>query len=349
MGQVSLLVAFSAGVLALLSPCSALLLPSFFAYAFASPSLLLRRTLGFYAGLLLTLVPLGTGASLVARLFYGHRDVLIGVAGWTLIALGAYQVLGKSFRVPFAARLHALTGRSRGVNALSLVALGAVYGLAGFCSGPILGAILTMAATTSPVGGATLLAVYALGMAAPLFVLSYAWDRFDLSRRRWVRGRPVRWGPVRTHSTSLVSGALFVAIGVLFLRYQGTAGIIGVFGDGDATAFEVTAQEHLSSWFGAVPAWAVPSAVALVATAVALRRSRSSARASKRPPMWEGDQVTEETAAEGPGRRPDGVDRHPQVSSDREWARDPLTRTDERPAPTTAGTTQAGSDDEEQG
>ena len=275
MDQVGLLVAFAAGVLALLSPCSALLLPSFFAYAFASRTLLLRRTLGFYAGLLLTLVPLGTGASFASTLFYGHRSTLIAVAGWTLIALGVVQLLGGGFAMPFAHRLQGLSGRVRGTGMLSLVALGAVYGLAGFCSGPVLGAILTMAATTSPAGGATLLAVYALGMATPLFVLAALWDRLGVSRRSFVRGRPLRLGPIRTHTTSLIAGALFVAIGVLFLRYDGTAGITGVFGVGDTTDMEIAAQDAVTRWLGGVPVWGVAVLVSAGAAVVALRRTRA--------------------------------------------------------------------------
>ncbi len=275
MGEVGLLVAFAAGVLALLSPCSALLLPSFFAYAFASRTMLLRRTMGFYVGLLLTLVPLGMGAGFASSLFYGHRATLIAVAGWTLVALGVLQLLGGSFAVPFNARLQVLSSRVRGTGTLSLVALGAVYGLAGFCSGPVLGAILTMAATTSPAGGAALLAVYALGMAAPLFVLAAVWDRLEVSRRSFVRGRPLRLGPIRTHTTSVVAGLLFVAIGALFLRYDGTAGITGVFGIGDTTDLEVRAQDAVTRWLGGVPVWAVALAVAAVAVSVAIGRTRS--------------------------------------------------------------------------
>ena len=274
MGGVGLLVAFAAGVLALLSPCSALLLPSFFAYAFASRTMLLRRTSGFYLGLLITLVPLGTGASFASTLFYGHRSTLIAVAGWTLIALGVLQVLGGSFAMPFANRLQGLSGRVRGTGTLSVVALGAVYGLAGFCSGPVLGAILTVAATTSPAGGAVLLAVYALGMAAPLFLLAALWDRLGAERRTWVRGRPLRLGPVRTHTTSLLAGLLFIAIGALFLRYDGTAGITGVLGLGDTTDLEVTAQAAITRWFGGIPVPVIAAGVALVAVVVALRRTR---------------------------------------------------------------------------
>lgn len=276
MDQVGLLVAFAAGVLALLSPCSALLLPSFFAYAFASRTLLLRRTVGFYAGLLLTLVPLGTGASFASSLFYGHRQTLISVAGWTLIALGVLQILGRGFAMPFTDRLRRLSGRVRGTGTLSLVALGAAYGLAGFCSGPVLGAILTLATTTSPAGGAALLAVYALGMAAPLFVLAALWDRLGASRRSWVRGRPLQLGPIRTHTTSVIAGLLFVVIGVLFLRYDGTAGITGLFGVGDTTDMELAAQAAVTRWLGGIPLWAVALGVAVIAAAVALRRTHTA-------------------------------------------------------------------------
>jgi len=279
MTDVGMLAAFAAGVLALLSPCSALLLPSFFAYAFASRSAQLARTAVFYLGLLITLVPLGVGASAASSLFYGHRQLLVAIAGWFIISLGLMQILGRSFAVPFAGRFQQVSSRvsSSGSGWLSTLVLGSVYGLAGFCSGPILGAILTMAVTReTPVEGGALLAVYALGMAAPLFVLAALWDRFDLGRRRLLRGSMLTLGPISVHSTSLISGVLFVAIGVLFLRYDGTAGITGVLGFGDTTDLESSAQLRISTWLNAVPAWSFPAVVALVAGVVALGRARKS-------------------------------------------------------------------------
>ncbi|MEO5745626.1 MAG: cytochrome c biogenesis CcdA family protein [Terracoccus sp.] len=275
MTDVGFLGALAAGVLALLSPCSALLLPSFFAYAFTTRSALVARTSVFYVGLLITLVPLGTGAALASQVFYGHRAVLIAVAGWVIISIGVIQVLGGSFAVPFADRLQGWAGRygsGRGGYVSTLV-LGAVYGLAGFCSGPVLGAILTLAATGSnPVGGALLLAVYALGMALPLFVLAAFWDRFRLGERRWLRGRMLHLGPVTVHSSALASGLLFIAIGALFLRFDGTAGIVGVLGLGDTTDLEVNAQNAVTSATVGFPIWVFPAGVALIAGGVALRR-----------------------------------------------------------------------------
>jgi cytochrome c biogenesis protein CcdA len=279
--EVGLLAAVAAGVLGLLSPCSALLLPSFFAYAFTSRTALLLRTGAFYLGLVMTLVPLGIGAGAASTLFYGHRQVLIAVAGWSIVAMGVLLLVGRGFALPFSGRLQALASRKTSPRSglLSTVLLGAVYGLAGFCSGPVLGAILTMAATQdTPVRGGLLLAAYALGMAAPLFVLAALWDRFDLGRRRALRGRMVRIGPLTVHSTSLVSGTLLVTIGVLFLRFDGTAGITGVVGLGDTSDLEFTLQQKAADLLGGIPLWALTGTLAVVAALWALRRAAPTAQ-----------------------------------------------------------------------
>lgn len=284
MSEVSFLTALLAGVLALLSPCSALLLPSFFAYAFASPRALLARTGVFYLGLTLTLVPLGAGANFASTLFYGQRSLLISVAGWSIIALGVLQLLGRGFGVPGVSRLHGWVMGRDGDRWISTLMLGAVYGLAGFCSGPVLGAILTVAATQdSPLAGGSLLAVYALGMTVPMFAMALLWDRFDLGRRRWLRGRTLRIGPVSTHTTSVAAGLLFITMGALFLRYDGTAGLTGSFGLGDTTDLEYTAQEAVSTWGAAVPAWILPLSIAVIAATVAWRRARKVDQAELTP------------------------------------------------------------------
>lgn len=282
MTEVGLLAAFAAGILALLSPCSALLLPSFFAYAFADARALVLRTGVFYLGLLLTLVPLGTGVGLASELFYGHRATLIAVAGWTIIALGVLQLFGRGFALPFAGRLQDWANRRRSSGWASTLLLGAVYGLAGFCAGPVLGAILTVAATSgSPLKGGVLLAVYALGMTAPLLLLAALWDRYDLGSRRWLRGRTLSLGPVRVHTTSAIAGVLFIAIGVLFLRFDGTAGITGFLGF-DTVDFEFEAQAAVSRWAAEVPVWLLPAIVLAVALLIVIRRARG--RSESEPP-----------------------------------------------------------------
>src|SRR5918911_3582603 len=95
--EVSLLASFLGGLLSLLSPCSALLLPAFFAYAFQSRVRLVGRTAVFYLGLCATLVPLGMGISSLSALVYGHRGTLITGSGLVIIAFGVLQSLGGGF------------------------------------------------------------------------------------------------------------------------------------------------------------------------------------------------------------------------------------------------------------
>jgi cytochrome c biogenesis protein CcdA len=244
--EVSFLASFLGGVLTLLCPCSALLLPAFFAYAFQSRRELVGRTAVFYLGLCATLVPLGMGISAVSALVYGHRSTLITVSGLVVIVFGVIQIAGGGFAFGPVERLR---GKIKGDSIVTTFCLGAVYGFAGFCSGPILGAVLTVAATSGSVlRGAGLLATYAAGMAAPLFLMALLWDRLDLGRRRWLRGRVLSLGRLRLHTTNLLSGLMFVVIGVLFIAFEGTSGLEGLYASGGATDFAFSAER----WVGAV-------------------------------------------------------------------------------------------------
>ena len=270
MAEASYLAAFFGGVLSLLSPCSALLLPAFFAYAFQSGGRILFRTVVFYVGLAATLVPLGMGISAVSGLFYGHRAALILISGLILIGLGVLQLAGKGFSVGPVARLQS---RIKGDSVLATFALGAVYGFAGFCSGPILGAVLTVAASSGQaVHGAALLAVYAAGMAAPLFFMALLWTRFDLGHRRWLRGREVSLGPLRLHTTNLISGVMFVLLGLAFIFYQGTSALSGLYESNGAVDFAFSAQQWANGLAGTIPGYTILVALAALVAGFLISR-----------------------------------------------------------------------------
>ena len=263
MVEVSLLAAFFGGLLSLLSPCSALLLPAFFAYAFKGVGGLVKRTGVFYLGLATTLVPLGMGISAVSGLFYGHRQTLILISGILLITFGVFQIVGLGLSIGPVERLR---GRIRVESAVSVYALGAIYGFAGFCSGPILGAVLTVAAASGEgLRGAVLLAIYAAGMAAPLFLMALLWDRFDLGRRRWLRGKEIYFAGLRTHTTSLLSGLMFVLLGVLFIVYDGTSALEGFYEKSGVGGLALAADRWSNGVFNGVPAWPVFAVLAVVA------------------------------------------------------------------------------------
>ncbi|MFV0257494.1 MAG: cytochrome c biogenesis CcdA family protein [Acidimicrobiales bacterium] len=213
-GDVGYVVALVGGVLALLSPCGALLLPAFFAYAFDRPAQLLSRTGVFYLGLITTLVPLGVSASAATIFVRTHQQTVITIAGLAIIVLGVITAFGGGFVLYRRSNASAEVG----TNPAAVYALGLAYGLTGFCTGPILGSILVLAAAGGqPVRGGLLLAVYALGMVVPLILLVLVWSRLGQSVTRWLRGRPIALGRLTLHSTSLLSGVVLVAVGVFML------------------------------------------------------------------------------------------------------------------------------------
>ena len=83
--NVGYLGAFLGGVLSLLSPCSALLVPAFFAYAFADRVRLLLRTGIFYLGLATPLVPMGVAAGSVGAVLNEHHSTVVLVGGLVMI------------------------------------------------------------------------------------------------------------------------------------------------------------------------------------------------------------------------------------------------------------------------
>ncbi|KAA5835041.1 cytochrome c biogenesis protein CcdA [Saccharopolyspora hirsuta] len=277
--------AFLGGVLSLLSPCSAMLVPAFFAYAFADRIRLLLRTGIFYLGLATTLVPMGVAAGSVGALFNEHRDLVVLIGGSLMILLGLGQILGFGFGSSAAQRL---SGRIKISSSLSVYLLGTVYGLAGFCAGPLLGSVLTMAMTgSSPVYGGILLAIYALGMAVPLFAIAALWDRFDLGRRRWLRGRELELGPLRVHSTTLLSGLVFIALGVLFLTTDGTGSLSGIV--------SIDAQFTVQAWVQHASALVSDQLVLLVVLLVGLPLALLAFRK-----LGRGEESTEEAESARP-------------------------------------------------
>ncbi|WP_449276636.1 cytochrome c biogenesis CcdA family protein [Leucobacter sp. GX24907] len=230
--DIGLLGALLGGVLTLLSPCSVMLLPAFFSYAFATPHQVVSRTGIFYLGLITTLMPLGMLAGTLGAFVNQHRFVFVTVASIVVILLGAIMLLN----LPFLRRR-----RVSGLNStsgLSVYALGTVYGLAGVCAGPLLGAVLTYAAMGgNALYGGLVLLVFAAGMALPLLTLALLWGRIPVVKTL-VRPREIRIGRWRNTWTGVIGGLLTIAIGTLLLVTQGTARLGGVLGATDQMRLE---------------------------------------------------------------------------------------------------------------
>ncbi|MDJ0348361.1 cytochrome c biogenesis CcdA family protein [Cryobacterium sp. PH29-G1] len=224
------------GVISLLSPCSVMLLPAFFSYAFGSPAKLIGRTGIFYLGLITALVPLGVFSGALGSLVSEHRGVLVTTAALVVILAGLVQLLGVP--IPGLSRTESAADRT---SAVSVFVLGTVYAVAGVCAGPVLGSVLMVAALGgSPVYGGIMLALYGVGMVIPLFVLAALWQRTGGRWRALARPRAVQIGRYRNTWVMIVSGLLSVGVGILLLASDGTASLGGFF--------TIGAQYRAESW-----------------------------------------------------------------------------------------------------
>jgi cytochrome c-type biogenesis protein len=219
MTDVSLAVAFAAGVLSFISPCVLALVPVYVAFlgnaaVGASPTgatqaptaPVLPQAVLFIAGFSLVFVLVGTSIGVVGAPLLGIPEIR-QVAGVAVIVVGVLTtgVFGPVMdRFSIAVDASSLP-TARGARAAALGALVAVGWTP--CIGPVLGAIFTMGASSgsAPVV-ALLLAAYSLGLAVPFLAAAVAFRRIrplvDLLRRHHAAVR-------------VVTGLLIIGIGVL--------------------------------------------------------------------------------------------------------------------------------------
>ena len=208
--------AFVAGLLSFLSPCVLPLIPSYvgFLTGLSLPEIERRRgtalahAVWFVAGFSVIFIALGATASVLGVLLL-RSQVWIGRIGGALVVLFGLYLLG-ILRPAFLMRDWRLDLAHKPVGYLGSAFVGVTFGAAWTpCIGPILGAILTLAAAqASVVHGTALLAVYALGLAVPFVITALALERFLSWFQRF---RPyLGW-------VDRIAGALLVLLGILLL------------------------------------------------------------------------------------------------------------------------------------
>lgn len=275
------LIAFLGGVLTLLAPCSVMLLPAFFSYAFQSPRKLIARCGIFWLGLLTPLIPLGAALSSVVALIREHSAFITHVIALLVIVAGLITLF--SLDVPvFRVRSLETASQSRD-TAWAVYLLGITYGIAGVgCAGPILGAVLA----TSSLGGSVvegIIAVifYSAGMAFPLLVLALLWQHSAGRVQAIVRPKPLTLFKRQTTWTNVVSGLVLIILGVTIFAIDLSNPLGGIVSIDTLASWE----ESIMGLFGALPAWVIALAGALIigALVVLLWKPRSTSLPSSTP------------------------------------------------------------------
>jgi len=220
-GNVSILAALIAGIVSFLSPCVLPLVPPYLVYmagtslerlADKEPEPRVKRetvlaALLFVLGFTTVFVALGASASVIGSLIRTYSGPLATIAGVVIIIMGLH-FLGLT---PIA-----LLHRQKRLEVEKPVGLWGAYviGLAfafGWtpCIGPVLAAILAVAASEQTVAkGAMLLAVYSLGLGIPFIIAALAIEPFAAFLARF---------KTYLHRVEQAMGALLVITGIAFL------------------------------------------------------------------------------------------------------------------------------------
>jgi len=218
MQEVSLLVAFSAGLLAFLSPCVLPLVPVYLA-SICGPEILeptadkdrvpiFFHSLSFVAGFSLVFITLGAVAAL-GGFALSSAPIARKIAGSLLIVFGLF-VLG-TLKFPwlnYQKRLTPLMGKTTGY--LRSLLIGAIFSLGWTpCIAGLLGGTLALALGSDKVWqGAYLLGTFSLGLGLPFLIMGLAFDSIAPLLRR-----------IHRYSTAIhtTSGLLLIAVGISIL------------------------------------------------------------------------------------------------------------------------------------
>ncbi|MBT8408878.1 MAG: cytochrome c biogenesis protein CcdA [Alphaproteobacteria bacterium] len=180
-------VALLAGLLSFLSPCVLPIVPPYLAYMGgisvtemgeeSSRRRIMLPASFFVLGLSTVFLFLGFTASTFGRFFLQNQDWFVTIAGLLIMVFGAH-FLG-IYRIGFMDRDMRVDAGDRGGSAFGAYVLGLAFAFGWTpCIGPILGAILSIAASEADVArGTTLLAAYAAGLGIPFLLVAAFFPR----------------------------------------------------------------------------------------------------------------------------------------------------------------------------
>jgi cytochrome c-type biogenesis protein len=212
--SLTVLVAFSAGLLSFLSPCVLPLVPSYITFitglgledvARARRTTLVHAVL-FVLGFSFIFVALGAGATAFGQLMLAYRSWIARAGGVLMIVMGLWM-LGV-LRVDALQRERRVHISDKPIGYLGTVVVGIAFG-AGWtpCLGPTLGAILILAANqTDMAKGIGLLSAYSAGLAVPFLLAALALERFLSFFQKFKKN---------LGTVNRVAGVLLILVGVL--------------------------------------------------------------------------------------------------------------------------------------
>ncbi len=221
----AMLIAMVAGLLSFLSPCVLPIVPPYLAYmggvsvtdmdeTRTARRRVLLAAVFFVLGLSTIFLLLGLAASAMGRMLLQAQDWFVTIAGIVVMIFGAHFI--GVFRIGFLDREARVEAGDRGGSAFGAYVLGLAFAFGWTpCLGPILGAILGLAASEADMArGTLLLGVYALGLGIP-FLLVAAFFPMMKGPMAWMKRNMAR--------IERISGLLLWTVGLMMVTGQFTA------------------------------------------------------------------------------------------------------------------------------
>ena len=222
--DINVFLAFGAGFLSFISPCTLPLYPAFLSYITgmtldelkAEKGMLQKRailhTLFFLIGFSIIFIAIGFCASLAKDFFIQYQDLLRQV-GAILIVVFGLMIVGL-LQVDFLMKDRKFQFKNRPSGYVGSALIGLAFA-AGWtpCTGPILMSIIALAGT-NPDAGLWYMLAYYFGFAIPFFIMS-----FFISRMNWIRRN--------SQKIVKIGGWIMIAVGIL-LFFDGLDYIIRI-------------------------------------------------------------------------------------------------------------------------
>ncbi len=225
MNDISVPLAFIAGVLSFLSPCVLPLIPSYVSFitgiSFKDLTvgadrkkvryLTITNSIAFILGFSTVFIALGVSSSAVGSFFFQYVDIIRIIGGILVIVFGLFIAGFLKLNFLMIQKKIYLSGKPAGYIGTFIVGMTFAAGWSP-CIGPILGAILVYAgAKGSAFYGFQLLTAYSLGMAIPFLISALAINVFLSYSPKLVKFMRV---------IMIISGLLLIIFGILLLTDQ---------------------------------------------------------------------------------------------------------------------------------
>ncbi|KMT23243.1 cytochrome c biogenesis CcdA family protein [Clostridium cylindrosporum] len=216
MNDITLILAFCAGLLSFLSPCVLPLVPAYIGYITGSAIKdmdnkskklsILYKSLGFVLGFSIIFILMGASITTLGNILIKNQNLFRKVSGLLMIVFGLHTM------GIFKIKLFYYEKRFSSFNLIgkkfSSLIMGMTFAFGWTpCVGPILSSILIYASSLDTIyKGVLLLSVYSIGVAVPFTLTALAIENFIKYKNRFLK---------YMSAISLISGLLLIIMGIM--------------------------------------------------------------------------------------------------------------------------------------